>query len=110
MKTETSTTKSRAHRTAIPAFAPVLRPPTGGPGIEVDDGLDIVLVGVKEDRRAFGVVESRLSACTVGAGFVDDEAGRMRGVRTRVVVMSVEPLAIRQSACLRYDSERQTRQ
>jgi hypothetical protein len=109
MQTETSTTKSRAHRTAIPAFAPVLTPPTGGSGIEVDDGLDIMAVGVKEERSALGVVESRLSACTVGAGFVD-EAGRIRGVRTRVVVMSVELLAIRQSACLRYDRKRQTRQ
>lgn len=110
MQTETSTTKSRAHRTAIPAFAPVLRPPTGGSGIEVDEGLDIILVGVKDARSALGVVESRLSPCTVGAGFVDDEAGRIRGVSTRVVVMSVELLAIRHSACLRYDGERQTRQ
>ena len=106
MQTETSTTKSRAHRTAIPAFAPVLRPPTGGSGIEVDDGRDIMVV-VMEERRALGVVESRLAACSVGAGLVADEAARIRGVRTRVVVMSVE-LAIRQSAGLRYDRERQT--
>ena len=107
MQTETSTTKSRAHRTAIPAFAPVLRPPTGGSGIEVDDGRDIMVVVVMEERRALGVVESRLAACSVGAGLVADEAARIRGVRTRVVVMSVE-LAIRQSAFLRYDRERQT--
>jgi hypothetical protein len=108
MQTVISTTKSRAHRTAIPAFAPVLRPPTGSSGIEVDDGRDIMVVVVMmEERRALGVVESRLGACSVGAGFVGDEAGRIRGVRTRVVVMSVE-LAIRQSACLRYDRERQT--
>jgi hypothetical protein len=108
MQTETSTTKSKAHRTAIPAFAPVLRLPTGGSGIEVDDGLDIMVVGVKEDKRALGVFDSRLSTCAVGAGLVGDEAGRIRGVRTRVVVMSVELLAIKQSACLRCDTKRTT--
>ncbi len=76
MQTETSTTKSRAHRTAIPAFAPVLRPSTGGSGKEVGDGLDIMVGGVKKEGRGFGVVET----CTVGAGFVDDEAGIIRGV------------------------------
>jgi hypothetical protein len=105
MQTETSTTKSSAHRTAMPAFAPVLRPPAGGCGAGVDDGVDIIVVGVRE-RRDREVVGRRLSACalSVGAEFAADDAGRIRGVRTRVVVISV--LAIRESACATTENDR----
>lgn len=105
MQTETSTTRSSAHRTAMPAFAPVLRPPAGGCGAGVDDGVDIIVVGVGE-RRDREVVGRRLSACalSVGAEFAADDAGRIRGVRTRVVVISV--LAIRESACATTENDR----
>jgi hypothetical protein len=105
MQTETRKTKSSAHRTAMPARAPVLRPLGGGGGADVGDGVDIIVVGVRErwDRE---VVVRRLSACAlcVGAEFAADGAGRIRGVRTRVVVISV--LAIKESACALTENDR----
>jgi hypothetical protein len=102
MHTETTRTKSTAIRTAMPAFAPVLRPPLGeGCGGEVEDGEDIMVVGVMES--AVEVRTCLSSACAVGAAD-DDAACWMNGVRTRVVVMSV--LAISESA--RHNANRKT--
>jgi len=96
MHTDTTSTTSNAIAIAIPAFAPVLRPPLIACGEEVEEGADIIVVGVREERP--GVCEAAsliLSASAVGAGsdFAVD-SGRTSGVRTRVVVMSVLVLAI----------------
>jgi hypothetical protein len=90
---DTTRTTNTAIATAMPAFAPIERPPPGiggGGGGEVDDGADIMAVGGREERRC-RVVEPEakrliLSAC---AGCAIGDAGRITGVRVRVVVMSV---------------------
>ena len=50
MHTDTISTTSRAIAIAIPAFAPVLRPPAIACGVEVEEGADIMVVGVREER------------------------------------------------------------
>jgi hypothetical protein len=91
MQRDTTRTTNTAIATAMPAFAPVVRPPPAvGGGGEVDDGADIAVVGAREERSC-GLVEPEarsliLSAC---AGCAMDDAGRITGVRIRVVVISV---------------------
>jgi hypothetical protein len=91
MQRDTTKTTNTAIATAIPAFAPIVRPPPAiGGGGGVDDGADIVVVGAGEERSC-RVVEPEvrsliLSAC---AGCAMDDAERITGVRIRVVVMSV---------------------
>ena len=92
----TTSTTSSAIAIAIPAFAPVLRPPAIGCGVEVEEGEDIMVVGVREEE--LGVCEATsliLSAIPVGAGSeFAVEGASTSGVRVRVLVMSVLVLAM----------------
>jgi hypothetical protein len=92
MQRDTTRTTNTAIATAMPAFAPTVRPPPAvGGGGGVDDGADIVFVGARREERSCRLVEPEarsliLSAC---AGCAMDDAGRITGVRIRVVVISV---------------------
>ncbi len=92
----TTSTTSSAIAIAIPAFAPVLRPPAIGSGVEVEEGEDIMVVGVREEE--LGVCEATsliLSAIPVEAGSeFAVEGASTSGVRVRVLVMSVLVLAM----------------
>jgi len=92
MQRDTTRTTNTAIATAMPAFAPIVRPPpaVGGGGGEVDDGADIVFVGAREERSCRLVEpEARSLIFSACAGCAMDDAGRITGVRIRVVVISV---------------------
>jgi hypothetical protein len=78
----------------------------GGGGGEVDDGADIVFVGAREERSCRLVEpEARSLILSVCAGCAMDDAGRITGVRIRVVVISV--LAMRVLAQQTIENENQ---
>lgn len=96
MQRDTTSTTRTAIATAMPAFAPVLRPPAIACGGADEVGVDIMAVGVREkETRCCVFEESSLilsgwaAARAVGAGSARDDGGRITGVRMRVVVMSV---------------------
>jgi hypothetical protein len=92
----TTSTTSSAIAIAIPAFAPVLRPPAIGCGVEVEEGEDIMVVGVREELGVCEATSLILSAIPVGAGSeFAVEGASTSGVRVRVLVMSVLVLAMR---------------